>query len=749
MISPPVFLPGVAPPPPIPLGRFLPPLPSGMATLWLEKNHLAGEWVLDPLGTSPTLVLEAARAGCRVLVACNNPVIALIIEVLCCAPPKAGFQAALADLATSRRGEERLETHLQSLYQTECDSCKQAVIAQVYLWKRGQDYPYARVYQCRQCGNEGEHPIREADIKRLQRIRSEPLHQARALSRIAHRNDPIFYAAQDALKAYQHRALYFLITLINRVEGLPLPADRRNLLLALALIACDEGNTLWANPSSSRSRPRQLVTPPQFREKNLWNALEDAINLWSVDAPALPCTRYPAAPPESGGVCIFHGRFKQLQPIPNALQPAALLSVLPRPNQAFWTLSAIWCGWLWGHEAVKPMRAALERRRYDWSWHANALSSLFTAICKNTRPGLPYFLILPEIEPGFLAAALLASASAGLTTNGVALRAEHSIAQLNFGNPAGEDEQTQRKSFQGFHTAIRHFLAQRREPSPYSLLHAACLKAAIKGRDINHARLPGETLSTVQTDIEKTIQEGSLLRRFEQQSQKGDRYLWWLSDDTAIETETLSDAVELWIIKYLLEHPQISLHALDRALCADFPGLLTPNYDLVVACLESYTNLESDPPPRWSLRERERFESRQNDVRKARQRLEKTGIRLGFHTGGEDALLWSDAEDKPVYHFQFSVTAAISRWLFSSPPLPERRNVLVIPGSRSNLLAFKLQRDPRLAEAAAKYWRFIKFRHVRRMFDRKDLTAALWEEMLEQDPPRWEDATQMKIFETG
>ncbi len=709
-----------------------------MAPLWVEQNHLAGEWVLDPLGASPSLALEAARAGCRVLAACNNPVIALIIEVLCHAPQKADFQAALADLATTRRGEERLEAHLQSLYQTECDSCKQTVIAQVFLWKRGQDYPYARIYQCKHCGNEGEYPVLEADIE---------LHQARALSRIAPRNDPIFNTAREALHAYQHRALYFLITLINRVEGLPLAADRRNLLLALALSACDEGNTLWATPPSSRSRPRQLVTPPQFRERNLWIALEDAVSLWGVDTPTLPCTRYPLLPPQSGGVCIFPGRLKQLLPLPDALQPRAILSVLPRPNQAFWTLSAIWCGWLWGREAVKPMRAALERRRYDWSWHTNALYSLLSAIGKNTRPGLSHFLILPEVEPGFLAAALLASLAAGLTPNGVALRAEHSIAQLHLCNPAGKPDRASSKSFKGYHAAIRDLLIQRREPSPYNHLHAACLQAAIEDGGVNLASPPGETLSTVQSDIEKTIEEGALLRRFEQQTQRGDRYLWWLTNDTAVEADTLSDALERWIIAYLLEHPLISLHALDQALCAAFPGLLTPHYDLLVACLESYANLESDSPPRWSLRERERFEARQNDVHKARQRLEKIGERLGFHPGGESTLSWSDAAGKPVYQFQFSVTAAISRWLFSPAALPARRNVLVIPGSRSNLLAFKLQRDPRLAEAAAKNWRFIKFRHVRRMFDRTDLTAALWEELLEQDPPRWEDATQMKMFE--
>ncbi|MDZ4159284.1 MAG: hypothetical protein U1B80_05770 [Anaerolineaceae bacterium] len=739
-----VFLPGNAPPPFLPLNRFMPPLQPGMAAQWLAANHLAGEWVLDPLGASPTLALEAARAGCRILVACNNPVVAFVLEVLASAPAKADFQAALADLADIPRGGERLETHLNSLYQTDCDTCGQPVVAQAYLWKRGEPHPFARTYTCTQCGFDGERPWRAEEQPRLSEIDREPLHRARALSRICSLNDPVINAVEDALKVYLHRPLYFLTTFINRLEGLAVTTERRRLLQALALSACDEGNNLWSFPSS-RPRPRQLSTPLQFREKNLWAALEEAIRNWTLYSQAVPCTRYPHVPPPEGGICIFPSRLKALLPLPVEIQPKAVVTVLPRPNQAFWTLSAIWSGWLWGREAVTPLKGALERRRYDWDWHATALHNLLNIIHRHTPPGFPIFAIVPEADPGFMGAALIAAATAGMRLQGIALRAEQAIAQLSLTNGSEKSAQQPPQALD-CRRVISSYLRQRREPIPLLDLHTACLKAAVQAQIPIHATSPTEALSSIQSAIEQTIAETSFLMQYDTKTFRTERTLWWLTDESGIETSTLSDLIELAVLEYLQAHSETSVQELDQQLCAQFRGLLTPPLDLVLACLESYGEILKQETERWGLRERERLVPRQNDTVKARYRLKEIGARLGYSCTNEDPLVWLDSSGSPAYLFQFTTTSAISQWVLSPPRLPDQRNVLVVPGSRSNLLMLKLQRDPRLAQAASAGWRILKFRHVRRMLDRLDLTPALWEELLEQDPPRWEDAVQIKMF---
>jgi len=96
-----------------PLARYLPPLPPGMVSGWLRRQAPErvppGVWLFDPLGASPAMVLEAALAGYRVLVACNNPILSFMIETLASAPDSGDFQSVLAALAASRRGEERLD----------------------------------------------------------------------------------------------------------------------------------------------------------------------------------------------------------------------------------------------------------------------------------------------------------------------------------------------------------------------------------------------------------------------------------------------------------------------------------------------------------------------------------------------------------------------------------------------------------------------------------------------------------------
>ena len=86
MIKPLVYSASPATPVELPFDRFLPLDPPGMVSRWLQREVASGSTILDPLGASPAAVLEAAAAGYRVLVACNNPVIAFELRLLASAP---------------------------------------------------------------------------------------------------------------------------------------------------------------------------------------------------------------------------------------------------------------------------------------------------------------------------------------------------------------------------------------------------------------------------------------------------------------------------------------------------------------------------------------------------------------------------------------------------------------------------------------------------------------------------------------
>jgi hypothetical protein len=72
-------------------------------------------------------------------------------------------------------------------------------------------------------------------------------------------------------------------------------------------------------------------------------------------------------------------------------------------------LSALWTGWLWGRDAVKPFKSVLHRQRYDWGWHTSALASVIKQLA-NVLPSSTFvYGILAEVEPGFITSSLVAS----------------------------------------------------------------------------------------------------------------------------------------------------------------------------------------------------------------------------------------------------------------------------------------------------------------------------------------------------
>ncbi|MCJ7624948.1 MAG: hypothetical protein MUO76_15715, partial [Anaerolineaceae bacterium] len=169
------FLPGDQPPGKTPLERYLPPVPQGMFKAWVARKIPDGGWLLDPFGSTPFPALEAAQAGYRVVVVCNNPILQFMLEILSLAPQTSDFQAALAELAKERRQNERLETHMRSLYHTNCISCGNSIPVQSFQWRKGENQPYSRMFDCPYCNAEGEYPITQNDITRLNNLGGDAL----------------------------------------------------------------------------------------------------------------------------------------------------------------------------------------------------------------------------------------------------------------------------------------------------------------------------------------------------------------------------------------------------------------------------------------------------------------------------------------------------------------------------------------------------------------------------------------------
>ncbi len=737
------FIPGFGLADPGPLSRFLPALEEGVIARWLPPHAPSGSWLLDPFGFSPRLVLEAARAGYRVLVTVNNPITRFLLDLAANPPLEADFKAALAELETSKKGDERLGAHLQSLYLTPCEGCGQEIPAEMFLWRKGEESPYARVYTCPHCNDAGERAAAEQDIERAKRIAAtDGLHRSRSFERVAKLDDDDRVYAEEAIQHYLPRPLYFLTTVINRIEGLNLAPERRRALNALLLVACDAGNTVWDHPAS-RPRPRQLNIPAQFREHNLWVQLERGLSLWRETGSPVALEAWPQRIPEGGGVCVYEGRLKDLAHEVNKEIPiAAVIGSIPRPNQAFWTLSALWSGWLWGREAVEPFKVALRRRRYDWAWNATALHAAFAHLFEVLPLGTPFFGLLPEPEPPFLTSALTAAGAAGFDLKSLAMRTEHDPVQIVWNRGETLKRETKEANIELVRDGIRAHLFERGEPASYLHVHAAGLIALAEVHALKKKELEfDEAMRGTNALIRSALEEHNEFVHYST-GESVETGLWGLvsSADLSRHYDSLSNRVEVAIVTHLQKNPHSIYLEIEDMLYQQFPGLLSPSKRMIYSILESYATRSG---AEWTLRPEDVASARRGERETIIPMLELVGRRLGYATRPiEKNHVWE--EGNAVRCAFYVLASALVGRAIAETPYPAEETILIIPGGRASLIAYKAGRDPSLAESLKKY-RLVKYRLLRAMLEVPVLTRETFEEQIASDPLE-KSNSQMMMF---
>jgi hypothetical protein len=173
--------------------------------------------------------------------------------------------------------------------------------------------------------------------------------------------------------------------------------------------------------------------------------------------------------------------------------------------------------------------------------------------------------------------------------------------------------------------------------------------------------------------------------------------------------------------------------------------LFTPKEHDVLNCLESYADLVDPERHRWLLREAEKPEARRRDVQEIRGLLMSIGRRLDYRVAGQDPLFWfEEGENQPSFSFHVFSSAMIYRHLARKGESAGKK-MMVFPGSRANLLAYKKQRDPVLKKKLTQCCMEVKFRLVRDLAANPLLTRQLFTEQIKADPPEYH-ASQLALF---
>jgi hypothetical protein len=634
------------------------------------------------------------------------------------------------------------------------------------MWERNASAPYAKLYDCIHCGDSGEHPVIQSDIELAKSFATTPIHQMRVLERIAPHGDPDRANAKEALSVYTPRATYALITLVNRLDGLlastnqydPDGLIRQICLIALVLSALDRGNNLWSYPSG-RARPKQLSASPRFREENLWLALEEAVIQIASNHAKVPFKHFPEYPIDGGGIILYDGPLRELSTKISlssslkAIQFDAVVSVIPRHNQAFWTLSALWTGWIWGPEAIGSFKSVLRRRRYDWTWHTSALNYAFRSMSEILPSGIPFFGLIGEAESKFMSAAIIAAGQADLNLQGIALRAESNLAEILWEHKSDSSSDYQLPANALMENNLRNsiistekeYLSLQGEPAPYLSLYTS----ALNNVEINHGiskemQIPsGEEFHRIDTLIEEilTFKHGFIRFGGGEKSPETSR-LW--HQDINNPKDLLSDRVESSAFSYLKDNPDCKLVQIDRHICQSFPGIMTPAAELVFTCIESYCEGSFPDKQTFVLRSEDDPIKRSSEALAMRISLVDLGSRLGFSPQVEDAVIWRDSDDLVRLVFYVTPFAKLGEIVFSSRSSPGQ-SIIVVPGARANLIMYKLRNNPFLSEEIDRGWRFLKFRYLRHLMESPSLRKENLDTLLGLDPLT-ETPAQMRLL---
>jgi hypothetical protein len=284
-------------------------------------------------------------------------------------------------------------------------------------------------------------------------------------------------------------------------------------------------------------------------------------------------------------------------------------------------------------------------------------------------------------------------------------------------------------------------LSELGEPAAYLQLFAAGLAEQAQGHGLMRPEQDfDEALREVGANIQQAIQSDIHLERMDSEERSMEVGLWDLAEGET-RAEPLADRVERAVVTFLQKHPDSTLLELERSIYPDFPGLLTPSKAMVGAVLESYGVQEAG---RWRLRDEDKASQRRAELEKMNKLIEMIGRRLEYATEqpSKNACIWK--EKKETVRVFYLIVSAVTGRILVENQYPLVKCLLVLPGGRAGLLAYKEKRDPKLRQRLDG-WNIVKFRLLRALADIPVLDRRTFDEQLISDPVE-QTQGQMMMF---
>jgi len=749
------FVPGRPGAPSGPLARYRPIQPVQAVKAYVQSLTQPGDLAVDLFCQGPTIVQEITEAGRRALGVSVNPLLLVAARLGLDRRDPDALNAAFTHLADSPKGDVPLRRHLTSLYTSTCPTCGEEGVAVWLAWDRDGGYPFEKAVRCPSCESVQKGPPDDRDFECSHRTAPRGLAYYYALDRVAPQGRPARERAAELVELYTPRNLSALMDLSRRLEGLQ--AERSvKLALTSVLLDCLDACSKLNAYKEERARPRTLRVPSLYLERNVWLHFEQGFSDFlaqEAPGPAPPATDVAALVSEKKeGYALISYAAREAREVIQPHSAALIVTTPPWPDAVFWALSALWAGWLWESPIVRRMRPFLRRRRFDWDWHWRVLQSALQAAGPMLTPAGRLITIFSDPDGALVESVCLAASGAGYALKGwgyspeVGYRLAWSWKEAQ-PMPAPDVDSLKRDLAASAEEAVTSALRERGEPTPRSLLRASAYAGLTAQGSLARAAAVSKgspPLFSLVSDAVDGALEAAPTTRLEYQEEAEE--VLWLREDGGQIAEPIADRVESQVWELLLQQKTWALEDLVNATYARFPGHLTPDLALVLICIESYSE-QGEKTPR--LRSEDDPLRRAAELKELRRDLEELGQRLGFRVDGRGGwdVRWLEAGEE-AYVFDVSSTAHLAHHLLTERAVSDGTlRCLVLPGGRSHLVTFKLQRDPRLTQTVeAEAWQFIKFRHLRRLVTKEDLDRHVLKTVLGLDPIAEQEAAQIPLF---
>lgn len=731
------------------------PIPARVTQAYVEAYSGPGDTVLVPYCQGPAAVREILAAERRAVAVNFDPLLVLIVETALTPPPIRELNAAVARLGDSPKQGIPLRRYLTELYATTCPACLRPAVADHFIWDREQDAPVVRSLRCPACAWDGQAAVEPEDRERLARIPPRGMHYHYVLDRVAPQPeaDALRYRLEPLLNLYSPRNLYALAELTLKIESLFPPGPVHRALKILLLDCLDRCSVLAPLPGSA-ARRRGLTRPGRFPERNVWHALEEAVARFQAvkrGSTAGLAETLVALQTSGGEWAGFVGQ-GLVRDLPRTLPPRSveLILVSPPPlSSAVWALSYLWGAWLLDAEATAALRPLLRQRTPDPTWYARVMASSLRALGELLRDDGRLVVILTGQRPAVVEALLLASSGSrlGLISllqcgDDYRLEMAPTPARPRSVSDRPVDAQIRETAVE----AAMDIIAARGEPVAWRSLHAAIngrlSQAGLLAWSLETDTAGASPLDLVAEQVKAGLDAPALVQL---PDSKRNETLWWLADPGGL-FPPLCDRVEGATYEILQSTLALTEADFAEAVYDQFPGVLTPEADLVATCLRAYGREES--PGYWQLRKEDLPDARQAEQQDMIEQLITLGGRLGYRAEPRAPfdVAWFEGNRVRavlVVHWQ----AAVSKVLPLSDRAGGGRPYLVVPGGRAALVSYKLAHNPlwqRIVDQAQ--WQFIKYRHVRQLVAQPEVDEYALQTIVGLDPIVEREGVQIPLF---